>query len=267
MLSRLLTSILVVMFIPTVMACDVFDELYEQHVVQDRVLFFGEIHGNRQMPALFGDVACEILNRGESLSVGLEVSQNSQANIDAFFIAPNLGKGLQILLDDAHWQGADGRSSEDMLFLVQRLYQLNRDYRGQLQVYSFSAQPPNRPTKMYVNIKNAIEESSKSHHIVLSGNLHSQTEIGIHGDEAYRPTAYLMREAGFDIASYILRYSSGDAWLCSDACYTHSLPGGFRQGEHRTPVRSRPEFFKHDFEISIGEMKSSLPVFKQEPVD
>jgi hypothetical protein len=92
----------------------------------NRVLLFGEIHGTKEIPAFVAEVACQALAAGLPLLVALEVPRSTGEAMDLYVRGDGSPAERARLLQDRHWRPdiADGRSSQAMLALVDRLRQL-----------------------------------------------------------------------------------------------------------------------------------------------
>jgi hypothetical protein len=91
----------------------------------DRVLLFGEVHGTREIPAFVGEVACQAVAAGLPVVLALEVPGSVGEAMDLYVRSDGEAARTR-LLQSRHWSPdlADGRSSQAMLALVDRMRQL-----------------------------------------------------------------------------------------------------------------------------------------------
>jgi hypothetical protein len=97
----------------------------------ERWLVVGELHGTNEMPAMFGDIVCQLGAR-QPIAIGVEQPETSQAAIDAFMASDGGDTARRAFLDAPFWgvrAGADtrdGTTSAAIFGLFVRLRQLHR---------------------------------------------------------------------------------------------------------------------------------------------
>ncbi len=97
-------------------------------VMQDtRFLVVGETHGTTEIPALFGDIVCD-LAKTRPIIVAFEWSERSKADIDAYMQSDGGDAARKQLMNSRIWSRdfADGRSSVAMLNLLSELRNLRQ---------------------------------------------------------------------------------------------------------------------------------------------
>ena len=94
-----------------------------------KILIIGEIHGTNEIPDAFASYVCAVANRGERVTVGLEINESYA---QAMAKASKSDDPKQVLLEHMkgpqqmnHWALKDGRGSQSMLRNMVRLYALD----------------------------------------------------------------------------------------------------------------------------------------------
>lgn len=145
-----------------------------------RAFLFGELHGTNEIPALFGDLVCQAAADGPVI-VGLEMSESSQGALEAWVGSDGGPSALAALLRDRHWRFADGRASEAMLSLVERLRAMKAAGR-QISLLAFVPADAARligtayERAMAAIWRRALSQAPSARLLVLVGNIHSRTE-------------------------------------------------------------------------------------------
>lgn len=87
---------------------------------EGRVLVIGELHGSNEAPAFTGSVLCLALGQGERVALGLEMSADEQAALDAYMASDGGEDARAALLSGGVWsrEVQDGRASAAMLRLI-----------------------------------------------------------------------------------------------------------------------------------------------------
>src|SRR5262249_19850602 len=90
------------------------------------VLLFGEIHGAKEIPALFGEAVCSTAAAGTPIEVGLEVPQSERAKVEAFLASDGAAAPVGAVLASPFWNRElqDGRSSQAMAALLDQFRRL-----------------------------------------------------------------------------------------------------------------------------------------------
>lgn len=105
----------------------------------ERLVLVGEVHGTREIPAMLGDLASLMVTE-RPVVVGLELPAREQGRIDAFLASDGTSDSRSQLLQGPFWTRSrqDGRSSEAMLNLIERLRTMRREGRP-VTVLAFDA--------------------------------------------------------------------------------------------------------------------------------
>lgn len=184
----------------------------------------GEIHGTREIPAVFGDLVCHAAarGRGRTILVGLEIPSSEQAAVDAFLAGE--GDAPATLLAQEFWRREyqDGRSSQAMLDL---LAELRRQRKAGLKVVVRGLDPERydsasgRDAAMAASLTEAIAVVRPAQAFVLTGNVHTRTLNGYPWDAnaAYVPLGALLRERYGELIALDVVTSGGSAWTCTSS--------------------------------------------------
>ena len=95
-----------------------------------RFILVGEMHGTREAPAIFADLVCAAGATRRPIVVGIERSPREQDAISAFIASVDRRGVTRILLSQPGWHSFDGRSSQAMLGLIEKLRAFKRDGPG-----------------------------------------------------------------------------------------------------------------------------------------
>jgi hypothetical protein len=250
-------------------------------VAESRLLVFGEFHGSNEVPAFVGAYACGISATGRPLVVGLEIPSGEQRLIDQYMLSPGAQADRDQLLTGAFWHHhiKDGRSSQAMLGLLERLHALGKN-GGRVAVLAIDTDAADldangRDAAMAANIQAALRRPEAPGVIVLVGNLHAQKTRGNSFDQNFASMTYqLSSERPMALNMHT---TGGMAWACMGE------PGGAVSCEpvsvHGSPnPAAAPAKFllnaaaqpRYDGRFYIGAMTASPPavtadkVFKSE---
>ena len=194
-----------------------------------RIVWFGEMHGTAEMPALFGDAICIAGRTGRKVVVMLERPQDEQANWDAF-----LANGDRARLTAGriwNWEMQDGRSSQAMMALAERLRGFKNE--GWLVAVRMMQRADGARTmtnykldnenSMAEAVKDASEKWPDALILAYSGGLHAQKTMSPIDKEL--PLAASQLPLG-EVASVDVEGQAGTAWAClADGCGVHSFGG------------------------------------------
>ena len=185
-----------------------------------RVIWVGEGHGTVELPAMFGDLVCIASSKGKPVVVALERSQDDQALWDAFMASDGGAAAREKLLKGVDSNSQDGRSSEAMFDLAERLRQYK--YQGRI----FGVQLIIEPFKAGADLSHfaADHEAGMAHAVmeiiskqpnvlvlVYSGNVHAMKTIAPY-DKTIALAASLV--PGSEIISVNLLGGEGEFWGC-----------------------------------------------------
>lgn len=226
-----------------------------------RAFIFGELHGTAEIPALFFDLVCEAAGQGRVI-VGLEMPESSQAALDSWLMSDGGPAARAALLGDSFWRFTDGRSSEAMLALLERLRVLKAAGRP-IGVLAFvpSTGPAATQTPyeqaMAANWRRALAAAPRARLLVLVGNIHSR--MAPYRD--FEPAAMHLPRA--DILTFAPLPVGGSAHNCQpDGCGPHSAGPSPDPTPPRglipTPAEARANF-PYDYLYSPGQAFTPSP--------
>jgi hypothetical protein len=177
-----------------------------------RTLIFGELHGTAEIPPLFADLVCQAAAQGPVI-VGLEMPESSQTALDAWLASGGGREARAALLRDSFWRFGDGRASEAMLALLERLRALRAAGRSiRLLAFVPSIGPAATQTPyeqaMAANWSRALAAAPGARLLVLVGSVHSR--IARYRD--FDPAAMHLPRAG--ILTFAPLPVGGSAYNC-----------------------------------------------------
>lgn len=230
-----------------------------------RFLLAGEMHGTNEGPEIFGDLVCIAGQGKRAIAVGIERPGGEQGAIDAFLDAADHEAARAALLSHKGWHVLDGRSSEAMLALLEKLRGLKRQGRIQAVIALDDSRPGDssaqREERMAARLTEAASERPGGLVMALTGNVHASrkaiAEIGTY------PLMGMLLPAGETLSLWIAD-QGGEAWTQMDGeCGPH--PFGASGGARRGVTLSRGEgiLAGYDGLLSTGaRVTPSLPAGK-----
>jgi hypothetical protein len=219
-----------------------------------RAFIFGELHGTAEIPAMFADLVCQASAQGRVI-VGLEMPESSQPALDAWLISDGGAAARASLLADSFWRFTDGRASQAMLALLERLRALKAAGRS-IGLLAFVPTVGDAATQtpyeqaMAGNWRRALENAPASRLFVLVGSIHSRTARY----RDFEPAAmHLPRAGSLTFGPLVV---GGSAYNCQpDGCGPHpngSIPDPMPpRGLIPTPASARATM-AYDYVYSPG---------------
>jgi uncharacterized protein (TIGR02246 family) len=191
------------------------------------ILLVGEMHGTREMPAAVADLACMAVEHKLPVTVALEIPPDDGEAIERYFISGDRAA----LLAREHWRRAyqDGRSSQGMLALVDRLRRL-RQSGARLRVIGFDARGAAgqaRDAVMADAFAAAWRAQPGDVTVGLVGNVHNRVTVGVPWDAAYKPMGWYLAQQKIALTSLRATWATGKAWSCDDAAASSCGPHDF----------------------------------------
>jgi hypothetical protein len=218
-----------------------------------QVVWVGEMHGTSEAPAAFGDLVCDALAHGKTVTVGLELARGSQAAIDAMLGTGDLEAAERQLLATPNWHlFFDGRSSRAMLALLAQLRELRRQHPS-LRAIAIENPWENTPSAKEVavsdGVKSAMKRGPEDVLLVLTGNTHAMK----HSPMAYPTAASLLPSA--DVVSLLVTARGGQSWqMTGMGC--GAQPGGTRDKDNTRTFGVYPDtsYMKYGYDgvFSLG---------------
>lgn len=227
-----------------------------------KVILLGELHGTAESPAFALNVACHGARADLPVIVGLELSPDEQARVDAYLGSTGGEADREAVLSGTIWQREyqDGRNSRAMFELIEGLRALRREGNA-VRVVLFDAGGgggKSRDQRMAENLARAIGPASDSLSVILAGNLHTR----VVASPRYEPMGHALgkkieteRLVALDAA-----YANGSAWVCtpSDGCGAFGLKGRGPRSNGITMGSDAAAIGHHGW-YWIGPISASLP--------
>lgn len=196
------------------------------------VVLLGEIHGTKEFPEFAGDLIDSIASMGSPVVAALEMPLGDQAGVQMFIESQGTDADRDALLSGQHWSAMDGRASEAMLALVERL-RSERQTGERIEVRLFD--PPggaalaedatSRDQSMAEEVLKVAEGFPDHVVVVLTGNVHAiaAPTSGV-ADPRSRTMGSIVRERlGEKVISLEGVGPTGDAWTCTaTGCGPHA---------------------------------------------
>jgi hypothetical protein len=232
------------------------------------LVLVGEIHGTREVPALFGNLACHAAALGRPLWIGLEMTPEAVVRVEEYLSSDRSPCDREILVQGAPWNAPfqSGKSSEAMLDLFDALARLRAGGTA-LHTFGFE-QGPETPTDrreavMAGRVLEARGKAPNDTFVLLTGNVHSRTREGTPWDPKFRPMGLHLREAGANLVALDLAHAGGSAWICRSNEPSSCGPAAMR-GEDRGPspfveLFSAPRTDGHQGIYYVGPISPSRP--------
>lgn len=191
-------------------------------VAPSYVIILGEaMHGTNESPEAFYALACHLAERGESIRIGLEATHTQTAALETFLSHPDDIAALREGGSDM-WTVHDGRSSEAMLLLLQRLADL-RAKGVDVSVFAFDSDPQEtmsaenlniaRDAAMARHVNDAIE-GYEGAVLLLTGDFHARKEPFSFDEYDFVPmaTGITVRP----VLSLSMLHAGGTAWMIGE---------------------------------------------------
>ena len=193
-----------------------------------RVLLVGELHGSWEVPGIVAGLATNLLADERPLLVGLEIWRSEQAALDRYLASAGTGEDRERLLAGPFWATRDGRSSEAMVALIERLRALA--LKAPLAVVAFDIEAGSditgaeRDRSMGKLLAARLESMPDARLLVLAGNFHTRIQSGAPWDPAHDFMGHFLR--GQDPYAVEIMGVKGSTWMCPDPdhCRAWQLP-------------------------------------------
>ena len=236
-------------------------------MTSSEVLLIGERHGTKEVPDLIFTLARSALERGESVSLGLEVLDEVSPVFFQFLNRDVEDKNTEKFLNHFWWnpKAQDGRRSKAMLSLLFNVKKLMKEYPDKINVYFynvFSANYIEKEELMAANIYREVNRIKASVNIVLSGRIHTVTKGGLPYDVNAKSMGEHLLVKAPTTKSIVLTYSGGTTWSCyNNKCGIYSVleSPNTKQNLKKEFGALADDNLNHDFYWLIGNVKASPP--------
>ena len=234
------------------------------------VVLFGELHGTQEIPAFVGRVACQALQRGIPVQIGMEIFKEEQVALDAFVSSSGDQAAQDLLLQGAFWRRSyqDGRSSQAHLGLI-RWAQQAKQNKLPVRVYAFDQEQQEgqaaRETTMAKEINAQYQKAPNALHLILVGNLHARTKAGAPWDPSLVWMGVHLAASLPSLTTLNALYSGGEAWVCMGAtsadCKATPMKGS-APTEKILQLFETPDESGYNGTFFVGELRASPPAVK-----
>jgi len=193
---------------------------------ETRWIMIGEMHGTAEMPMAFADMVCLAAKSGRPVTVALEQDAEMQPAIDAFLASDGGHAARNAFLAAPMWKVQDGRSSQAMLALYDRLRVMKQ--AGQIRgVYAFipvltSWLGDGPYNALMADRLKAIPVGPNGLLLAYMGSVHAaKSSIG-QATNAFLPAAADLPPDR--TVNVYLDSNGGEAWNCmADGCAAHPM--------------------------------------------
>lgn len=243
--------------------------------IDAEVVFFGELHGNKETPEVFLAAICQYLEqRDGDVRVALEFGTDIHSSLDRFMESDGGSEAVQEFLRHPFWQRGlnlpdgqrglglpDGRSSVAMLNLVEALRELRASTKRLVSVSPIVGRWTDRQVPyfgtsadavMAANITHLSQESADDVVFVLVGNVHARLTPP-ESMNYLTPAASLVEG---DVVSVLVLPESGESWYCQGACQSWPVREIAGLTAYESRIRTEGSY---DYVLPIGRVSSSPP--------
>ena len=235
------------------------------NIVAD-IVFFGELHGNKETPEAFLAAICQYLELQEGeVRVALEFQTDMQPSLDKFMESDGDSEAVQEFLRHPVWQRGhnlpDGRTSIAMLNLFEALRELRVSTTRLVSVTPIVGHWTERQIRYFgtssdaikaANITHLSQESDDDVVFVLVGNIHAR--LTPPESMSYLTPAASLVEG--DVASVLVLPESGESWNCQNACQSWPVREVTDLPAWESRIRTEGSY---DYVLPIGRVSSSPP--------
>lgn len=179
-----------------------------------KVIVVGEMHGTTEVPLFVLHLVKQLAKAKKQLTVGLEIPNNYQKDIDEFMKNGDIEKLKKL----EHFKYPDGRTSIAMGHLINGLRELNGVNVICFDIALNSSPGVNRDSLMGLNLSKSYTGGQM---VILTGNLHANLKHGYWRPNFKSATYYLNKDRQFNeaLVSLVSYYSGGTIWNCmQDGC-------------------------------------------------
>lgn len=188
------------------------------------IILIGEVHGTEETPRLFSNlVTVAAREKNQRIGVGLELPTLLQRVIDDAVKNNTRVDSFraQLPANPAWQQISGGRNSRATLDLICDMLKLAESQK--VSLFFFDTQINDRDETMAQFIGQRVQEQRYDVTLILTGNVHANTASWHPKQPKIVPMGHRLEEQGFAVHSYYVRYSAGEAWICTPQCGVRHL--------------------------------------------
>lgn len=184
-----------------------------------KTVWVGEIHGTAEEPELFGDLVC-LAAASRPVVVALERNLDEQPLWDAYLASDGGPTAREVFLraQSWTWEVQDGRSSQAMVALAERLRIARRagTIKGVRLILAGGASAAAYELAMAQAVMAARDSDPRTLVMAFSGNLHAKRGENTRQGETYDLAAKAL-PAG-ETVLVLIRGGAGTTWNCLKDC-------------------------------------------------
>lgn len=234
---------------------------------QVRFVVVGELHGTVEAPAAFAEIACDA-SADRPLVVALELSDQMQPSLDQWMASDGGAAAKSAFLDQPFWKEAviegDGRSSEAMLAMLERLRDLKAGGRDILVVATQpSVHRPEGFDQSYFEVYmahawiRAAYSRPEARVLILVGNMHAMKDR-MHPDDHLFAAGHIDKRF---VRSLKVAQQGGATWdLSSDGHFGISPQYAAEPADMRGVILQPVRGGLYDGWLALGPATPSPPV-------
>lgn len=229
-----------------------------------KVIVVGEMHGTAEVPQFVLRLVKMLKEKNKPLTVGLEISNDLQRDIDKFMKTGDFGK----LLELDYFKVPDGRTSIAMGNLMKALQKM----KG-IKIVCFDVDSKSnfvakkRDSLMGINLATRYRNDKM---IMLTGNLHANLKEG-YWKPGFKSAVYhfqKIKKFGTDLISLNTYFISGTIWNCmQDGCKERaafSSPGVEKKGlTNFVSINDKDDLSGYDGFVYFDKVNASWPLCDQ----
>jgi hypothetical protein len=179
-------------------------------------LLIGEQLGSREVPAVVGNVVCQMAEAGLPVALGLSIPQTEQQRVDRFLASAGTPADQDALLEGRFWTRPyqDGRSSRAIFDLIDRVRAMRAaGLRVTLVAYdtdtAWASERDAELAKVWTRRRKTHPDEL---HLILAGNAHTRTVTGAAWDRDFTPMAHHLKKGRLVVLE--MSYAQGTRWGC-----------------------------------------------------
>lgn len=222
-----------------------------------RIVAIGEYHGSVEIPRLFADVVCSVVERhpGQQIVVGLELPRR----FNRIFSRISRARRADVIREleaDSFWdEFRDGRHGLAMLALVRSFVGLSAETGGRVVLTAF--EQPRIDEAAAAQLAEEISQRRDPRVLLLMGNAHAR-HVVMPGQDI-EPLVKNLTIAGHDVASFDIVAGGGQAWFCAPECGARPIPRTGAGRERRIVIAPGFREGAYDGYYEIPELSISPP--------